>query len=62
MMANIFNKLIILFLAISGNVFSQNVSKPDLHKLFQTDGIEIYNRKISLINEAAHKGISLSKD
>ena len=61
-MANLFNKLIILFLAISGNVFSQSVSKPDLHKLFQTDGIEIYNRKISLINEVAHKGISLSKD
>ena len=62
-MANLFNKLIILFLAISGiSAFSQSATITDLHKLFQTDGIEIYNWKISLINVAAHKGISLSKD
>lgn len=62
-MISFFNKLIILFLAILYNsAFSQSVMKPDLYKLVHTNGIEVYNRKLNLINEASHKGISLSKD
>lgn len=62
-MTNYFTKLIILFLTILSNTaFSQIKLSPDLHKLVQTNGIEVSNRKLSLINEASHKGISLSKD
>ena len=62
-MISFFNKLIILFLTIlSNSAFSQSVMKPDLHKLVQTNGIEVYNRKLNLITEASYKGISLSKD
>ena len=50
----------LIFLAICS--FLQTPSVIDLHQLVKNKGIEVYNRELSLINEASHKGISLSKD
>jgi hypothetical protein len=43
-------------------VFSQNAEVIDVHQLVKNNGIEVYNREISLLNEASHLGISLSKN
>jgi len=48
------------FFALS--VLSQNAEVIDLHKLVKKNGIEVYNRELSLINEESHWGISLSKN
>lgn len=40
---------------------SQNAKTIDLHKLVKEKGIVVYNRELSLINEATHSGIRLSK-
>ncbi|MEO6540413.1 MAG: family 16 glycoside hydrolase [Ferruginibacter sp.] len=50
----------LIFLAISS--FLQTPSVIDLHQLVKNKGIEVYNRELSLINEASYKGIRLSKD
>ena len=42
--------------------FSQNVLVIDLHKQVATKSIEVFSRKLSLINEGSHSGIRLSKD
>lgn len=58
-----FNLMMILFLFFSiTSAFSQNTGVIDLHKLVNASRIEVYNRKLSLINEESHLGISLSKD
>ena len=62
-MKNIFKFLMTVFLISSGNsAFSQSTGVIDLHKLANTNGIEVYNRSLGLINEESHLSISLSKD
>jgi hypothetical protein len=50
----------LLFLTLSS--FSQTTTVIDIHKLVQDNGLIVYNRELSLVNEEAHLGISLSKD
>ncbi|MGB3153843.1 MAG: hypothetical protein WBB06_04545, partial [Chitinophagaceae bacterium] len=62
-MKNIFKLLMTGYLFFSCNsAFSQSTGVIDLHKLVNTNGIEVYNRALGLINEESHLGISLSKD
>jgi len=57
------NLVATLFLAFQAtSVFSQSTAVIDLHHLVNTNGIGVYNRQLSLIHDAAHLGISLSKD
>ena len=42
-------------------VFSQQAEVIDVHNLVKKNGIEVYNRELSLINEQSHLGINLSK-
>lgn len=49
-----------VFLLISS--FLQTPQTIDLHSLVKNKGIEVYNRKLTLINETSYLGISLSKD
>lgn len=50
-------------LVLTGSVaFSQNTFSIDLHKAVQNKTIAVYNRDLTLINEAGHPGISLSKN
>ena len=42
--------------------FSPSPLVIDLHNLVKNKGIEVFNRKLSIINEESHKGIRLSKD
>lgn len=42
--------------------FAQGPQQFDLHKMVKDGNIVVYNRALSLINEADHQGISLSKD
>lgn len=42
--------------------FSQNCIVPDLHHLVKINGIEVYNRALSMIDDPSYPGISLSKD
>ena len=42
-------------------VFSQQVEVIDVHNLVKKNGIEVYNRELSPINEESHLGINLSK-
>ena len=51
---------ILVFLSFSS--FSQESLAIDLHHLAKNKGIEVFNRKLSLINEKSRKGIRLSKD
>ena len=48
-----------LFLTLP--VISQKAERIDIHELVKKNGIEVYNRELSLLNEPAHLGISLSK-
>jgi len=41
---------------------AQNPMTIDLHTLVKKNGIEVYNREMSLINEEGYQGIRLSKD
>jgi hypothetical protein len=49
-----------LLLGLSG--FSQKAETLDLHKLAKNKGLEVFNRDVTLIDEASYKGIRLSKD
>ncbi len=53
---------IICLIFLTSPAFSQSREVIDLHKLVLSDGIEVFNRELSLINEESHKGIRLSKD
>jgi len=50
----------LIFLTISS--FLQTPPVIDLHSLVKNKEIEVFNRELSLINEASYKGIRLSKD
>lgn len=50
----------LIFLTISS--FLQTPQVIDLHSLVKNKGIEVFNRELSLINEASYQGIRLSKD
>jgi hypothetical protein len=51
-----------LLLITSITAFSQNAVVMDLHKTVREKGIEVYNRKLTIINEPSYKGIRLSKE
>ena len=51
---------IFVFFTISS--FSQSPLVIDLHTIVKNKGVEVFNRKLSLINEGSHSGIRLSKD
>lgn len=42
--------------------FSQTSPVLDLHQMVKSNGIEVVNRELSVINETSYKGIRLSKD
>ena len=42
--------------------FSQAPQSFDLQNLVKNNGIEVFNRNLTLINEPSHAGIRLSKD
>jgi hypothetical protein len=50
----------LVFLTISS--FSQRTKAVDLHKLVKNNGIEVFNREMSLLNEGSRLGIRLSKE
>jgi hypothetical protein len=51
---------LLLFLTTSS--FSQMTKAIDLHQLIKNNGIEVYNREMTLVNEEHYAGIRLSKD
>src|SRR5258708_31389282 len=42
--------------------FAQGPLAIDLHKLAESNGLEVYNRELDLVKEDSHPGIALSKD
>jgi hypothetical protein len=58
------NHLIItgLLTVLNGLSFSQNAVVPDIHKLVKNNGIEVFNRELSLLYEESYPGIRLIKD
>jgi len=46
---------------LNTSAFSQNPIVLDLHDEFKNKKVEVYNRELTLLNEASYKGISLSK-
>lgn len=42
--------------------FSQTANVIDIQKLVKENGIDVYNRELTLINEEGHSGIRLSRD
>jgi hypothetical protein len=42
--------------------FSQNAVVPDLHQLVKNNGIQVFNRELTLLHEESYSGIRLSKD
>jgi hypothetical protein len=50
----------VVLLTLSG--FSPKPEQIDLHKLVKNKEVEVFNREVTLIDEASHKGIRLSKD
>lgn len=42
--------------------YSQKTESFDVQKLFVHNGLEVYNRQLTLVNEEKYKGIRLSKD
>lgn len=52
----------VLFFLPAFSSFSQNAVVPDLHQLVKAKGVEVYNRKLTLITEGNRSGIRLSKD
>ena len=51
---------LLLFLTTSS--FSQMTKAIDLHQLIKNNGIEVYNREMTLVNEEHYAGIRLRKD
>ncbi|MEP6793078.1 MAG: family 16 glycoside hydrolase [Saprospiraceae bacterium] len=51
-----------VFILLTISCFSQGPMKMDLQKLYKENGIEVYNRELTLINEKSYPGIRLSKD
>jgi hypothetical protein len=51
-----------LLLFLTTSAFSQKAKVIDLHKLINSNGIEVYNREMTLVNEEHYAGIRLSKD
>ncbi len=51
---------ILVFLSFSS--FSQESLAIDLHHLAKNKGIEVFNRKLSLIREKSHQGIRAEQD
>lgn len=51
---------VLMILAVTS--FKQAPQYIDLHKMVKDGNIVVHNRSLSLINEADHRGISLSKD
>jgi hypothetical protein len=51
-----------LLLLLSFTSFSQETSIFNLHTLVNNNGLNVFNREISLINEESYLGIRLSKD
>lgn len=58
------NRVIIsvLFALSLTNSFAQTPVKFDVQKLAETNGIEVYNRELTIVNEEKFNGIRLSKD
>jgi hypothetical protein len=58
-------KLNLISTAVAGLVIISSFSSStmiDLHKLVKNNGVNVFNRELTLINEKDHKGIRLSKD
>lgn len=51
-----------LLLFLTATSFSQRTKAIDLHQLAKNNGIEVYNREMTLVNEEHYAGIRLSKD
>jgi len=51
---------LLLFLTTAS--FSQRTKAIDLHQLIKKNGIEVYNREMTLVNEGHYEGVRLSKD
>lgn len=60
-MKRIYTPAIALMILLSDLVFSQTTTAIDLHKLVKDNGIEVFNRDLTLIKEDSHAGIRLSK-
>ncbi len=49
-------------LLCNSNCFAQKSEAIDLHKLVTNNGIEVYNRQLTLLTEPSYSGIRLSKN
>jgi len=49
-------------LIMSTKSYSQNTKVVDLHEAVKNNKIDVFNRKLTLLNEESHLGIRLSKD
>lgn len=54
--------LLIYYISISTIAFSQTITSINLQDAFKNGNIRVYNRELTLVNEASHVGIRLSKD
>lgn len=52
----------IFLLMTSSMSYTQNTNSIDLYDAVKNNKIEVVNRKLTLINEEAHKGVRLSKE